>query len=168
MNLAVYGYELLKHEHVSRLLRGLAFAYAAAMLVWGYGLIFHNHRSIYDNPVFNGIFTIAHPTAWGVMFWLAGCLMLATAICARALLFLAAMILTVAVLLGWTGGVISQAVLSEEAELTTGAIALYMMAFTGIASMALSPRPLEHEVEILERTTDGVLVPLRPTERRAG
>jgi hypothetical protein len=113
------------------------------------------------------VFTVAHPTAWGIVFLAAGCLMLATAISGRALIFLAAMSLTVAVMLGWTGGVISQVLLSEQAELTTGSAALYLMGFVGIASMALVPRPLEYDDEILERTTDGVLVPLKPSDRRA-
>ena len=167
-NLVAYGYRLLRGECITPLLRSLAFVYAAALSVWGIGLIFHNGRSIYDDPALDGVFTVAHPVAWGVCFWLAGCLMLATAISGRALIFLVAMIVTVAVMLGWTGGVVSQVLLSDVAELTTGTAALYMMGFTGIASMALAPKPLEHEVEILERTTDGVLVPLKPSDRRAG
>lgn len=167
-NLLSYGYELLRGEHISRLLRQVAFVYAIAATVWGYGLIFQHHRAIYTNPAFTGIFTIAHPIAWGVFFWLAGCLLLATAIGGRALVFLGSMMWLAGVLLGWTGGVFAYVIMSPDAELTTGAVAMYAMIFTGMWSTIRAPKPLEHEVEIYERTSDGVVVPLKPVERRTG
>lgn len=167
-NLVSYAHGLFRGEFVTALNRTLAAAYAFGWIWWGQGLLFRSGGRAYANPVFNGVFTAAHPAVWGMAFWFAGCLMLLTALTARGILFLWAMVASVGILLGWSVGIVTYAVIDDDAVLTSGAVALYTLAFTGLAGMAFSPRPLDFRAEILERDESGVLVPLRPIERRTG
>lgn len=166
-NLVAYAVDLFRGEHVTQLNRWLAFSYAIGCWIWGGSLIFLYGSRAYDNPVFDGIFTLAHPIAWGITVWLLGCIMFLTAVTARGLPFLLAIVGMFGFLLAWTSGVIAQTLLTE-ATMTGGAVALYIFAFTGLAAMAFSPQPLVYAAEIVERTDDGVVLQLRGIERRTG
>lgn len=166
-NLIAYAVELMHGEHIVRRNRWLAFAYSLGCWIWGASLIFRYNGRAYDNPVFDGIFTLAHPIAWGIVVWALGCLMFLTAMTGRGLLLLSSIVLMFGFLVAWTAGVLSQAALTD-ATITGGVIALYIFAFTGLAAMVLSPQSLEYQAEILEQTDDGVVLQLRPVERRAG
>lgn len=166
-NLIAYAHRLFSGELVSPLVRGLCLAYALGAMWWGGGLIFDSGNRAYANPVFDGLFSAAHPNVWGLAWWFAGLLMLLTALTGRAIFFLWALVATSGVLTGWVVGVVAQTIISDDAVLSSGAIALYTFAYTGIAAATLSPRPLEYTAEILERDETGVIVPLKPGDRRA-
>lgn len=166
-NLASYAYDLLKGERVTPLNRLLCLSYAFGYIWWGRGLLFQADSPAYLNPVFNGVFTAAHPSVWGLGFWCAGCLMLLAAITARGFVFLVAVVMAFGILFGWAVGVIAQSILDDDAILTSGAIGLYILSFTGLVGVAFSPRPLEHQAEIFERV-GGEVRPLRSVERRTG
>lgn len=166
-HLVAYAIDLFRGEHITKLNRWLALAYSVGCWIWGGSLIFMHNGRAYDNQVFDGIFTLAHPIAWGITVWMLGCIMFLTATTAKGLLFLLAIVGMFGYLLAWSGGVMAQAALTE-ATLTGGAIALYIFAFTGLAAMAFSPQPLVYLAHIVERTEDGVVLELREYERRAG
>lgn len=149
-------------------IRIIAVCYAAAFGVWGGSLIFFPDAAAYRNPVFNGIFTAAIPQVWGAAFWAVACFMIATAITARAVMYLIAVGLASGFLAGWAIGVVMQWLLVDEAVLTGGALALFIMAFTGLGSTVASKRTLEYRRDIYERTADGVVVPLVEADRRSG
>lgn len=165
-SLVSYTRSLFRGELVSRLNRALCLAYAAGALWWGAGLLFRNGSPAYDNAVFDTLFEAAHPTAWGLAWWFAGLLLMVTAITGRGILFLWSMVAITGVLTGWVVGVLWSTITQDDAFLTTGAVALYTFSYAGITSMVLSPKPLEYEVEIYQRTEDGVIVPLKRVDRR--
>ena len=167
-NLLVYARRLVRGEHVLTSVRRIAAAYAVCLGVWGGSLIFFPDATAYENAVFDGIFTAALPQVWGGAFWIASCLMLATTISARATVYVLAVMFTGGILTGWVIGVIAQTLVDPNAHLTGGALALYGMAYTGLASAVWSQRTIEHERLILERTPDGRVVPLVEADRRAG
>lgn len=163
-----YGHRLVSGELVMLHIRIVAVIYGVAYAIWGGSLIFSPDAIAYTNPVFRGIFTAAEPEVWGLAFWLASCAMFATAVSARAIVYLIAVALAAGVLAGWSIGVVAQWVIDDEAILTGGAFALYIMAFTGLGATVTSKRTIEHEVSIMERTPDGKVVPLVEADRRVG
>lgn len=162
-----YASRLIKGEQVLLNIRIIAMFYALAFSIWGGSLIFFPDARAYENPVFNGIFTAAIPQVWGAAFWTVACFMIATAVTARAIMYLIAVSLASGFLAGWTIGVIMQWLITDAA-LTGGALALFIMAFTGLGSTVASKRTLEYRRDIYERTPDGVVVPLIEADRRTG
>lgn len=162
----MYAHDLFRHERISTLNRWLVAIYAIGCLYWGYGLLFQNGDEAYDNPVFDGLFTIAHPVTWGFAWWTVGCMLMIAAISARAQMFLWALTALAGVLTGWVLGVLTHVIVSD-AVLSSGAMALYMFSYTGLAGIALQPRPLDLDIEIYERNEEGVIVPLKRVERRS-
>ena len=167
-NLFRYARRLVRGEHVLPIIRVLSGFYALWLGIWGGSLIFFPDATAYDNAVFDGIFTAALPEVWGVAFWASSCLMLATAISARATLYLLAVAFSTAIITGWVIGVVAQTFVDPAAHLTGGAFALYGMTYTGLAATVWSQRTIEHEQLILERTPEGRVVPLVEADRRAG
>ena len=161
-----YGYELVAGQVVRRYIRTMSLGVVLAFAFMGYGPLFTNHTRAYQNPVFDGVFTLALPQVWGAAFWTIGALMLIAAMTGRALLYVVALVLATAIMFGWCFGIVFQAWISEDAVLTSGALGLYVFSFSAIIGLAATPDPMELEPEIYERDASGEVVPLRPVERR--
>lgn len=165
-SLLVFGRRIVAGEAIVREIRVIALIYGLAFTIWGGSLIFFHDARAYQNPIFDGLFTAALPQVWGTAFWTVACAMFATAIGGRAVMYLIAVILAVGFYGGWAAGVICQWILDPDATLTGGALALYMIGFTGLGSTVTMKRAIEFEREILERTPSGDVVPLVPADRR--
>lgn len=168
LNIVQYGIELYRGQTLSPFVRIISFALASGFAWFGYGPLLDADGRAWENPVFDGVFTVATPWMWGSVFWLCSALMLFVAISGRAIVYLVTLFPSTGTMVAWSTGVITQAIVSEEAHLTQAAVGLYIFTFTAIVGLAGAPKPFEMEVEIVERSADGKLIPIERLERRAG
>lgn len=149
---------------ITTFVRMLCVALAASNLFLAWGPLFDVDSRAYANPVFRGVFRFASPTAWGIGFAISGLLLLAAAVSARAIVYLAGVTLASLTLAGWSSLIILEAA-TTDAVLTSGAIGLYVGTFTALIGLAASPRQLDvpRPLELVLDSTQERPIPLRRT-----
>lgn len=153
-------WRLVGGEQITPFVRCICIALAAALVAMGYEPLFHPNATAYQNPVFD-LVRRAPLQLWGSWFVIEACLMLFAALTARAVWYVIAVVLTTITLSGWAIAVIAQDWRSAEADLTSGAIGLYLFAYVAVLGLAFSPRQLAAERPIVTVTEDGTVTPLR-------
>lgn len=155
------GVDLIAHEQTTRFIRVLSAALAIMMATFAWDLIFRPDAKAFDNPVFDGVFDFATPMAWGVGFACSSLLLWIAAISGRAALHLLGVVVATVTLAGWSAMIMFEAWTSQEAVLTSGAVALYFGSFTSLIGLSLSPQPFEVEAVLVGVTEDDTVIPLR-------
>lgn len=138
---ARYLYSLVHREQITTFVRLVAFTLSVMMGFMAYGPIFDADTAAYQNPVFDLAFRIAAPAAWGVAFFAGGALLMIAALSSRALVYVVAVVWSAITLMAWTCAILTHAATSE-ANITSGAIGLYIGAFTGLIGIAMSPNQI--------------------------
>lgn len=157
--------KLVIGQTITVFVRCICAALAVSQIFLAWGPLFDHDSRAYQNPVFDDVFRFASPQAWGIGFALAGLVLLAAAISARAVVYLVGITLSSLTLAGWSSLIILRAVFSDEAVLTSGAIGLYVGTFTALIGLAASPRQLDvpRPLELVLDSADPRPIPLRRT-----
>lgn len=134
---------LVVGKTITRFVRWVCVALTVAVCFLGYGPLFDPDGRAYTNPVFDGVFAFASPQAWGIGFITAGAVLLVAAMSGRAVVYLVGITIAALTLAGWSGLIIREAIIDDDAVLTSGAIGLYVASFTAIIGLAASPDQLE-------------------------
>lgn len=153
---------MVAREQVTVFVRVVSGSLAVSMFFLGYGPLFQADGAAYANPVFDGVFAFASPTAWGIGFMVPAGLLAIAAISGRAVVYLAGITVAALTLAGWAAMVLLTAWTNDDAVITSGAIGLYLGTFVGIVGLALSPRQIVAErpiVAVLDESSPPV--PLR-------
>lgn len=163
-NAAVELGRLIVGHTITRFVRVICFALAVSNLFLAYGPIFDGQSTAYRQPIFDAVWRFASPTAWGIGFAAAGLILLTAAISARAIIYLIGITLASLSLALWSALIIIQAT-TTPADLTSGAIGLYIGTFTALIGLAASPRQLDvpKPLELVLSPADDRPRPLRRT-----
>lgn len=141
---------LLRDEQVTTYVRILAIPLATMMVWLGYQPVFEPDAPAYDRPVFRAVFAFASPQAWGVGFMVCAALMMVTALSGRLAVYAVAVALSAVTLAGWASMICYEAWWGDNgAELTSGAVGLYVGSLTAIVGLALSPHQVEAPQQIV-------------------
>jgi len=155
-------FELVIGERLPTFQRVISGCVAVAMLFLGWGPLLNPTGVAYQNPVFDGVKSIAPLETWGFAFWVVGIVMGVAAISGRAMVYVFGLLGALLTLAGWCFAVITESKLNPEANLTSGAIGLYILSGTAVLGLAFSPQQIEHESKIVGIVgQDGAPVPLR-------
>ena len=150
-------------ELVTPFIRWVCAALAVGYVLLGYQPLLDPTAAAFDRPIFDGVFTLADPRAWGIMFVAVAVLLAITAITGRAGLYLVAIVVATVTLAAWASTIVYTALTVPDANLTVAAVGLYVIDFTAIIGLAMSPRQLStHDtVSIVTPGEDGNVVELR-------
>ena len=133
---------LLAGQLVTPFIRSLCAALAAGYVLLGYQPLANPAAAALNQPIFAGVFTLADPRAWGVMFLTVAVLLALTALTGRAGLYLIAITAATVTLGAWASTIFYTALTVPDAELTLAAVGLYVIDFVAIIGLAMSPRQL--------------------------
>lgn len=156
-------------ELVTPFIRSVCAAISVAYVLLGWAPLLDATSGAYDRPIFDAVFRLADPRVWGAVFMVCAAALLLTAITGRAGLYLVAVVGSTIALGAWASTIIYVAIVDEQAELTLGAGGLYVLAFTALIGLAMSPRQLVTDDRVIARLehTDDNVVELRDVTRTA-
>lgn len=165
-NLIAYAHRLFSGERVEARVRWASACLTVIYGLMGYGPLFQNGSEVWQNPVFDGIFTLARPEVWGAGFLLAAGMFFAVAMTRRAILYLWASVIGSAMVLGWMIGITAEVIANDEAAVTSTAFGLYGFSLVAMGMYVTMSGSLQANVEIYERIDEDHYKPLRLVERR--
>ena len=166
VNLFTYVHRLFSGERVETRVRWASAALAVIYALMGWGPLFSSDEAVWDNPAFNGIFTLALPQVWGAGFFVAAIMFIGVATSRRAILYLWSSVVGSAMVLGWMIGVTAEVLTNEEAKVTSTAFGLYGFSLVAMSLYVTMAGSLEANVEIFERVGEDHYEPLRLVDRR--
>lgn len=156
-------------ELVTPFIRAVCAALAVGYLLMGWTPLTNPDSPAYARPLFDVVFAIADPRAWGAVFMLCAAGLLLTAITARAGIYLLSLVASTIALGAWASTIIYTAITSDEAILSSAGAGLFVICFVGVVGLALSPRQLANGHRVIARLehTDDNVVELREVRRGA-
>lgn len=155
---------LLAGERVSLFVRCITAPIAVALFYFGFDPFFHPNSPAYSRPIFDGVFAAADPRTWGLLWFACGVLMTLSTLTGRAAIYVLGVFVSSLTLGAWASMIVIESRQNSEAELTSGAIGLYILAFVAIIGLAFSPTPLDVDQPIVAMTDDDHVVHLRRVE----
>lgn len=129
-------------ELVTPFIRAVCMALTAGYVLLGWQLVTDPTAEAFDRPIFDGVFAVANPRAWGLAFLTCAILLLLTAITGRAGIYLLAIVAATVTLAAWASTIVYTAVTNPDAVLTLSAVGLYVLDFVALIGLAMSPRQL--------------------------
>lgn len=153
--------DAVKGMTITPFVRVICVALTAVYTLLAWDPLFNPNQNAYDNPVFDAARQFASMQAWGVGFAISAALLLFAAVSGRAAVYVIGIVVATAHLAGWASMIIYESWSNPNAELTSGAYALYGGTLIAVTGLAFSPRQIAVEKPIVAILEDNTVKPLR-------